>query len=170
MAWLLLWTVVVTMATELVLTAIPEVAVGLQHSNLSGVLAIVLIIAAIWAVALLVPLVLNRRRCRQTLSPARIMARWLLWMVAVTISTMLVLTIITLVAQGALESKLILIRVLAIELRIAAIWAVVLYLVNLPFLLIAFGTKFYRERFCHALRLPVATVAGSSPETGSNPR
>ncbi len=104
---------------------------------------------------LLLPITLSRRCCRAAYLPRRFMGWLLFWMVAVMVASMLLLIAITLVAlaPGGTPIGSNLIRALPFALIIAPIWAVVLYLVNLPFMLVAFRTSFYQERFCRVLRL-----------------
>ena len=50
------------------------------------------------------------------------------------------------------------------------IYGVLLYLMNLPFMLLAFRNSFYRERFCKVFGLqPVPDLAGAGAEISERP-
>jgi hypothetical protein len=109
------------------------------------------------ALGLLVPMALSRWSCRTLFSPARFMGRLFLWMMAVLVGLIaplfLLAVVLSMAADGARQIGFFaLIGVLMVGFY-GTFTAVFVYLLNLPFMALAFRTKFYRQRFCRVLRL-----------------
>ena len=165
------WTVVWLVAPELshrhwLLTSLSAFGVMLATGLLSYLCTFGVIIASslstllvcytIPALALLIAMALSSRCCRKTCQPWRFMAWLVLWIVLVLTAAMSTLAVGVALYLAAAVNPSNLTHVLG-QLPIVAlmgvIWGVVLYLINLPFMLLAFGSPFYRQRFCSVLGL-----------------
>jgi hypothetical protein len=106
------------------------------------------------AFALLAAFVLSGRSCRCRYSPRRFLARLAPWLFIAIFAGCICVYAWMYLSRYSIESVPpivpILIRLVVISLCLAGI----LYLVNLPFMTLAFRCPEYRERFCRILRLP----------------
>jgi hypothetical protein len=104
---------------------------------------------------LLLPMLLARRSCRTVYSRSRFMTWLLLWMGLTMTGCMLLLdaamTLITAAAGEGAVADLFIAAVPSAVFGVAS--AIALYVVNLPFMVVALRTDFYRERFFRVLRL-----------------
>jgi hypothetical protein len=125
--------------------------------------------------ALLLSMMLSSRLCRRVYSPGRFMAWLILWMILTTMAGMLVSGVCLSLAeavQGRWESVAMLVGTLFLTAFGGVFAGGLLYLLNLPFMILAFRNPFYHERFCRILGLPTRAVAVefdrlTSPQTGS---
>jgi hypothetical protein len=104
---------------------------------------------------LLLPMVLTRHSCRRGYSRSRFMGWLLFWMEVAMVVGMLLLDVAMALIDtvpGRAPAELF-IGALPSVLLVGAVSGVVLYLVNLPFMVLAFRTDLYGKRFCHVLRL-----------------
>jgi hypothetical protein len=127
-----------------------------------------------FALALMLPMSLSGWCCRRVYSPRRFMLWLLLWMPVLLAGVMLLfvggLTLVmgvTAGPAGAFTHILIMVPVMAL---MGGIYGVLLYLMNLPFMLLAFRNSFYRERFCKVFGLqPAPDLAGAGAEISERP-
>jgi hypothetical protein len=111
--------------------------------------------------ALLLSVTLSSRFCRETYSPRRFMAWLVLWTMLTTVAGMFVLAVCLGLAeavQGGVQSVVMLASVLFFATFGGVFAGGLLYVLQLPFLFLAFRNPFYRERFCRVLRLPARDV------------
>ncbi len=105
---------------------------------------------------LLLPMLLARRSCRGVYRRSRFMARLLFWMVLTMSGGMLlfdvVMTFITAVPGGRDAGSMFFDSLPSCVLG-GAVWAIAWYVGNLPFMMVAFRSDFYRERLLRVLRL-----------------
>lgn len=104
---------------------------------------------------LLLPMLLARRSCRKVYSQPRFMAWLLLWTGLATTGCMLLLCATALITIAAARGSVADIFTVALPVCavIGVVSAIALYLFNLPFMVVAFRTDFYRERLLRVLRL-----------------
>ncbi len=119
------------------------------------------------ALALLLPLSLSGRCCRKVYSPQRFMLWLWLWM-PLTMAGVLALGAGGLflflgVSKGLLGLAHILIMV-PVAALMGGLYGVLLYLLNLPFMLLAFRSPFYHERFCKVFGLQAAADAAGEQD------
>ena len=125
------------------------------------------------ALALLLATALTARFCRQAYRPRRFLAWLLLWTLVVPIVSIPVVAIVTgvLAGEGLLDFAVMLVMAVFPWLIGGAVLGGALYLVNLPFLLLAMRNAFFGARFQDVLRLTpavsgpvqVAETAGDAP-------
>ena len=135
-------------------------SVGLEYSDILPTLVIYYAIASL---GLLLPMAVSGRFCRKAYSPGAYMAWLLLWTVLTLMVGMFMFAIWTAFLASSLH---ILILAPIIVVVAGGVGGTVLYLLNLPFMLLAFGNSFYRARFCHVFGLqaaPERTLDETSP-------
>lgn len=109
----------------------------------------------LWVLIPLLAMMLSGYHCRRIYSSRRFLLRLLVWIGVFPLGLLLVFAAIALAMGGGPP--------LAVLVPISMMWlllAGILYLVNLPFLILAFNSPFYRERFERVFR--VAKAAGSA--------
>jgi hypothetical protein len=122
---------------------------------------------AIATLALLLSMAISGRCCRTTFSSGRFMAWLLLWLVLATVVGVLLLAVGVVVFEAATEgigALMFLAVALPGALIAGGIGGVLLYLANLPFLLVASRSVLYRDRFLRALQLRASPTADRSLE------
>lgn len=116
------------------------------------------ILYSIAAFGLLASMALSGLLCRRIYSLGRFMSRLFAWMLLAVVSPLLVTLTIAFLAnleegRGGLGIAFLAVLV-PTYLMIGGIASAVLYLFNLPFMLVAMRSPFYRQRFCQVFRLP----------------
>jgi hypothetical protein len=118
--------------------------------------------------ALLLPLLLSSRSCRKVYSPQRFMLWLWLWM-PLTLAGVLVLGAGGLFLFMDVTTGLLGLAHILIMMPFAALMGglcgVLLYLLNLPFMLMAFRSPFYHQRFCKVFGLQAAADAAGEQGT-----
>ncbi len=108
------------------------------------------------ACSFVLPMALSGRLCRKTYSPGRFMAWLLLWTVLAPSLGMTILIggislcMAATVGQAGMLHLLIILPWVAL---MSCAWGFLLYLLNLPFMFLAFYNSFYRRRFCYVFGL-----------------
>ncbi len=117
----------------------------------------------ICAVALLVAMRLARRCCRRQYRPGRFMAWLFLWMFAVPLALMVLFGVVMVMVMtvGRQLDPLSMVMIPVAAAVSSGFVAVILYLFNLPFMILAFKSPFYRDR--------LQTVFGLRPVTEEAP-
>jgi hypothetical protein len=115
------------------------------------------------SLALLISFVLAGWRCRDKYTGLRFILWLALWSVIASLITMMVFMVVTMVIQRPPLDMLksILFQVLIVGL----VTGLILYIINLPFMILAFCSPFFRERFYACLRLksmPTNTTQSNS--------
>jgi len=128
------------------------------------------------ALSLLVATVLAARHCRREYRPRRFLAWLLLWMLVVPIVCTPLVAILVVGStlfwtEGLMEMVSIAVSLLIGSVIGGAVLGVTLYLLNLPFLLLAMRNAFYRARFQDVLGLKptIPDVARAAPSEGEPP-
>jgi hypothetical protein len=118
----------------------------------------------VFALALMLPMSLSSWCCRRIYRPRRFMIWLFLWTPLTLAGVMLLffsglsLSLGLTTGSAAMTHMLIVLPVAAL---MGGIYGVLLYLLNLPFMLLAFRNSFYRERFCTIFGLqPAPASAG----------
>lgn len=111
------------------------------------------------AVGLLLSMTLSSRCCRKVYSPGRFMTWLLLWAVLLVIVGLVVFAAYMSAGERFVGE---LISSLPSVLLAGGIAGFVLYLLNLPFMLLAFRSDFYRQRFCRMWRLKALPDQGAA--------
>jgi hypothetical protein len=114
---------------------------------------------AVFALALTLPMWMSTRCCRRVYAPGRFMLWLLVWTPLTLAAALLLLIVGTAVLASfsaglhAFAHILIVVPMVAV---LGGVYGFMLYLLNLPFLLLAFRNSFYRERFCKVFGLQPA--------------
>jgi hypothetical protein len=145
-------------------------------TEFSSETALISILLAVWASAVIVLFALTGWCCRKRYSGLRFMLWLPVWSVATGIASTLsyfgIGLIIMSIAGNSIPSYLMLLQVFAVGL----VFGLCLYVINLPYMILAFCSPFFRERFYACLRLrSMPTTAGRTDsdrlnEQGSDPR
>jgi len=135
----------VTMVVTGVLTIANYVGFGF-----TPMLAAYAIIYGICVLVLLLGLTCSRWCCRKRYSAVRFMWVLICWLVILTICCMLVYG-----GLGLARAQLSIGKMILIILTTSAVVSGCLYVIVFPFMILAFRSSFYRERFYICLRLPV---------------
>lgn len=117
------------------------------------------ILHTIVALGLLLSMAFSGRLCRKSFSPGRFMGWLLVWMILGILVLVLTMSIFV-ILMNLKDGVGFLVILVPVYLIGGGFLAIFLYLFNLPFMLVAFRTPFYRQRLCQVLRLP----EGASPE------
>jgi hypothetical protein len=139
-----------------------------DYENLTG-LGVYFSVAAL---ALVLPMAISGRCCRRVYAPGRFMAWLLLWMALVLCLGMVVVLggVALFFEQRSWAGMMHLLVAVPFVALMGGIWGIAFYVLNLPFMLLAFRSSFYRERFCHVLGLANAPLPTAEPaaedETG----
>jgi hypothetical protein len=112
----------------------------------------------ILALALMLPLWLSSWCCRRVYRPVRFMF-WLLLWTSLMLPGMLGLCFgaVALLTSSGPQALAHALAVMPMVALLGGIYGVVLYLINLPFMLLMFRNSLYRERFCKVFGLQAAT-------------
>jgi len=135
--------------------------VGEYGTEPTSNMLVLLIPYGVLALALLLPMALARLCCRKRDRPGPFMAWLFLWMAFVPGAGMLLCVTIMAIAQPP-ELGMFLPVIFLVQAAIMALFlTVILYLFNLPFMLLAFKSPFYRERF--QITFGLEAKSGQSP-------
>jgi len=132
--------------------------VGEYGTAIAPEMLVMLIPYGVCALALLSSMALARLFCRKTDRPGPFMAWLFLWMGLVSMAGMLPLAVVMVIAT--FDISLLLMALISVTIS-ALFLTVVLYLGNLPFMILAFKSPFYRERF--------RSTFGLEPKSGRSP-
>jgi hypothetical protein len=145
-----------------VLIAVTIVAIVSYQVWLSGAAFEVFIIQALGIVTMLLVFVLAGWRCRKRYGPWRFMLWLALWTMVVSIVAFLTFFLIAVGPSNQAEE---LIRQIPGVLLVGLIFAICIYMLNLPFMVLAFVTPFFRERFYayfHLKSMPISSPSAAN--------
>lgn len=132
--------------------------VGEYGTAISSDVLVLLIPYGVCALALLSSMALARLFCRKTDRPGPFMAWLFLWMGFMSMAGMLLFAVIMTLATF----NVFMLLMFLISAAFASLFlTVILYLGNLPFMILAFKSPFYRERF--------RSTFGLEPKSGQSP-
>ena len=114
--------------------------------------------------ALLISFTLAGWRCRVKYTGLRFVLWLALWSIIATLAAMMIFMVVTIfIQQPSFDMlKSILFQVLIVGL----VTGLLLYTINLPFMILAFCSPFYRERFYACLRLK--SMPTTTPQSNTN--
>ena len=115
------------------------------------------------ALAMLLGFVLAGWRCRKRFGPVRFMLWLAIWMVVVCLASMLVFYAIACMIQ---QAPIPISTMLFVAATVGLVLAVCLYLINLPYMILAIRSSFFRERFYACLRLKAMPATPKQTDTG----
>ena len=117
---------------------------------------VALIMLAVLALAMLLGFLLAGWRCRKRYGPVRFILWLAIWMIVVCLVSILMFYLIAFM----IEQVPIPISTILLMAAIAGlVLGICLYVINLPYMILAFSNSFFRERFFASLRVtPVQTV------------
>ena len=149
----------------IVLVAATIVAIMSYQAWLSGVDFEILVVQALGIVTMLLVFVLAGWRCRKRYGPWRFMLWLALWTMVISLVGMSTFFLIS-VRPSGIE----LIQQIPEVLVACLIFAICIYMLNLPFMILAFVTPFFRERFYayfHLKSMPISSPSGTEkPHSG----
>ena len=116
---------------------------------------------ALITVSLLLPMAIAGRCCGKAYAPGRFMA-WLFLCMLLAPSVGMTILVGGLVIFTGDMHMLLAVPVAAL---MGGVWGVMLYLLNLPFMLLAFRNGFYRQRFCRVFGLVEPGSPFAAPRT-----
>lgn len=150
-----------------VLVAVTVVAV-VSHQAWSSRAGLELVVVQSLGIAtMLLVFVLAGWHCRKRYGPWRFMLWLALWTAVISIVVFLIFFLITLIAEGPSDPMEELVRQLPHVLLVGLIFAFCIYVMNLPFMILAFTTLFFRERFYayfHLKSMPISSPSGTESE------
>lgn len=123
---------------------------------------VILPMLTVLALAMLLGFVLAGWRCRKRYSPVRFMLWLAIWMVAICLASMILFYIITFFIQ---KVPIPITRILFMASIVGLILAIFLYVINLPYMILALRSSFFRERFYACLRLKAVSAAPQQADT-----
>lgn len=124
----------------------------------------ILVIQALGIITILLVFVLTGWRCRKRYGPWRFMLWLALW--TMVISIVVILTFF-LISEGPSNSAEELIRQIPQVLLVGLIFGLCIYMLNLPFMILAFVTPFFRKRFYayfHLKSMPISSSSDTNSE------
>jgi len=148
----------------IVLVAATIVAIVSYQAWSSGMAFEICVIQALGIVTMLLVFVLAGWCCRKRYGPWRFMLWLALW--TIVISLVAIITYF-LISEGPSDPLEELIRQLPQVLLVALIFAFCIYVLNLPFMILAFVTPFFSERFYayfHLKSMPISSSSGTDSE------
>jgi len=151
-----------------VLVAATIVAIVSYQAWSSGAAFQIFVIQALGIVTMLLVFVLTGWRCRKRYGPWRFMLWLTLWTMVISI---VVILIFFLIAEGPSDFVKELIRRIPQVLLVGLIFAVCLYMLNVPFMILAFTSSFFRGRFYayfHLKSMPVVSPSGTKIPHGDD--
>ena len=134
---------------------------------------VALAMLAVLALAMLLGFVLAGWHCRKRYGPVRFMLWLAIWMVAICLTSMLVFYSIAFMIQ---RIPIPISTILVVAATVGLVLGLCLYVINLPYMILALRSSFFRERFYACLRLkampatPGLTDTERLNERSSNPR
>ena len=151
-----------------VLVAVTVVAV-VSYQAWSSIAAFqIFVIQALGIVTMLLVFILAGWRCRKRYGPWRFMLWLALWTIVISIVAFLTFFLI---AEGPSDPAEELIRQIPQVLLVGFIFAICIYMLNLPFMILAFVTPFFRERFYayfHLKSMPMSFPSGTEKPRGGD--
>jgi len=111
---------------------------------------VVLPMLAVLALAMLLGLVLARWRCRKHYGPVRFMLWLAIWIIVVCLASILVFYLIAFMIE---QAPIPISTILFVAAIVGSVLGVCLYVINLPYMILALCNSFFRERFYACLRL-----------------
>ena len=133
---------------------------GLDFSQ-DAVVALAML--AVLTLAMLLGFVLAGRCCRKRYGPVRFMLWLAVWMVVVCLASMLVFYAIVFIIQ---QAPIPISTILFVAAIVGLVLGVCLYVINLPYMILALWNSFFRERFHACLRLKAMPAAPHQADTG----
>jgi len=115
------------------------------------------------ALGMLLGYILAGRRCRKRYGPVRFLLWLAVWMVVVCLASMIVFYVITFFIQ---KVPIPITRILFMASIVGLILAIFLYVINLPYMILALRSSFFRERFYACLRLKAKPEAPQQADIG----
>jgi hypothetical protein len=117
--------------------------------------------------ALLLAMTLSSILCRKRYTPGRFMLWLALWILIGSILSISTFYIVIRMTISSIPSWSYLLHVLLSATLTGSIFGILVYVLNLPFMILGFVSPFFRERFCACLNLkstptPEESVAGSN--------
>jgi len=128
----------------------------------------VFVIQALGIVTILLVFVLTGWRCRKQYSPWRFMLWLTLWTMVISMVGMITFFLIS---EGPSEPAKELIKQMPQVLLMGLIFAICIYVLNLPFMILAFASRFFRERFFayfHLKSMPISFPSGTEKPQSSD--
>ena len=124
---------------------------------------VALAMLTVLALAMLLGFVLAGRRCRKRYGPVRFMLWLAVWMVVVCLASMIVFYGIVFIIQ---QAPIPISTILLVAATVGLVFGVCLYVINLPYMILALRSSFFRERFYACLRLKAMPAAPQQADTG----
>jgi len=124
---------------------------------------IALAMLAVLALAMLLGFVLSGRCCRKRYGPVRFMLWLAVWMVVVCLASMIVFYGIVFIIQ---QAPIPISTILFVAATVGLVFGVCLYVINLPYMILALRSSFFRERFHACLRLKAMPAVPQQADTG----
>jgi len=130
-------------------------------TEVSSQTALFLILFVFMTLTILVAITLSRRLCRGIYRPVRLM----LWLALCTLIVSLVTMFVYIIVGSIIMSSQPDISV-SIYILPGLIFGLILYVLNLPFMILGFTSSFFRERFCACLNLIPVPAAPEKTDIG----
>jgi hypothetical protein len=108
------------------------------------------------ALTMLLGFVLTRWRCRKCYGPVRFTLSLCVWMAVVCTVSMIVFYVIAFTIQRV---PVPITRILLIAAAVGSVLGICLYVINLPYMILALSSSFFRERFYACLRIKPLSAA-----------
>jgi hypothetical protein len=125
--------------------------------------AVAFLILFMLALAMLLGFVLAGWRCRKRYGTVRFMLSLAVWMVFVCLVSMIVFYVIAFMIQ---QVPISIIRLSLIAATVGSVLGLCLYVINLPYMILAMSNSFFRERFFACLRLKATSANPKQPDIG----
>jgi hypothetical protein len=137
--------------------------VSYHGSGFSQDTAVVLSMLAVLALAMLLGFVLAGWRCRKHYGPVRFMLWLAIWMVFVCLATILVFYLIAFMIE---QAPIPISTILLMATIVGLVLGVCLYVINLPYMILALRNSFFRDRFHACLRLKAMPAVPQHADKG----
>ncbi len=122
---------------------------------------VALVMLAVLALAMLLGLVMAGLCCRKYYGPVML---WLVvWMVVICLASMLAFYVIAFMIE---QAPIPISTILFIAATVGSVLGVCLYVINLPYMILALSSSFFRERFYACLRLKPMPAASKPAVIG----
>ena len=128
---------------------------------------VTLVMLTVLALAMLLGFVLAGWRCRKRYGPVRFLLWLAVWMVAACLACTLVFyAIVCFFLCFVQKAPIPISTILFVASAVGLIFAVCVYVINLPYMILALRSSFFRERFHACLRLKPIPEAPQQTDTG----
>lgn len=124
---------------------------------------VVLTMLVVLALAMLFGFILAGWRCRKRYGPVRFMLWLAIWMVIICVISILVFYMIAFAVERA---PIPISTILIMATTVGLVLGICLYLINLPYMILALSNSFFRERLLACLRLRPIPVVSEQPDIG----